>query len=58
MVYMVQYPVQKHCFGARDATLHAGFVDVQEGSGRGGAEMETVAHGSRVLSRLEWTLQG
>ena len=34
MVYMVQYPVQKHCFGARDATLHAGFVDVQEGTGR------------------------
>ena len=50
---MIQYPDQKHCFGARDATLHAAFSVVQGGKEerrRGDEKLLPSAHASyRVL---------
>ena len=58
-MYMMQYPGQKHWFGARDATLHAEFVDVQGGSGGEEARgWKTFALRLHALSHLVWTGQG
>ena len=65
-IHMIQYPDQKHWFGARDATLHAAFSVVQGGGTeerrRGDEKLLPSAHASyrvlrgrvREVKRTQW----